>query len=173
MYKQKPINIGPENKPRIVLPMTLRKKCLSLLHDTVTSALLGSQKTLEKVKQRFYWYGCRKDVEYWCKTCDICASRKPPYRKAKAPMKQFNVGYPLERCALYIIGSLPVSNNARYLLLVSCYLTKWLMVISLKSIQLLSKFFLDSDFVIIIYIPQWDSIDRHAPDFGDIAQFIA
>ena len=133
LYKQKPINIGPENKPRIVLPMALRKKCFTLLHDTVTSAHLGSQKTLEKVKQRFYWYGCRKDVEYWCKTCDICASRKPPYRKAKAPMKQFNVGYPLERCALDILGPLPVSNNARYLLLVSCYFTKWLMVIPLES----------------------------------------
>ena len=28
-------------------------------------------------------------------------------------------------------------------------------------------------FVIIIYIPQWDSVDRHAPDFCDIAKFIA
>ena len=72
LYKQKPINIGPQNKPRIVLPSVLRKKCFTLLHDTVTSAHLGSQKTLDKVKQRFYWYGCRKDVEYWCKTCDIC-----------------------------------------------------------------------------------------------------
>ena len=133
LYKQKPINIGPENKPRIVLPMALRKKCFTLLHDTVTSAHLGSQKTLEKVKQKFYWYGCRKDVKYWCKTCDICASRKPPYRKAKAPIKQFTVGYPLERCAFDILGPLPVSNNARYLLLVSCYFTKWLMVIPLES----------------------------------------
>ena len=133
LYKQKPINIGPQNKPRIVLPSVLRKKCFTLLHDTVTSAHLGSQKTLDKVKQRFYWYGCRKDVEYWCKTCDVCASRKPPYRKAKAPMKQYHVGYPLERCALDILGPLPASNNARYLLLVSCYFTKFLMVIPLEK----------------------------------------
>ena len=135
LYKKKPINVSVENKPRIVLPMALRKKCFTLLHDTVTSAHLGSQKTLEKVKQRFYWYECRKDVEYWCRTCDICASRKPPYRLAKAPMKQYNVGYPLERCALDILGPLPSSNNARYLLLVSCYFTKWLMVIPLESID--------------------------------------
>ena len=50
-------------------------------------------------------------------------------------MKQYNVGYPLDRCALDIIGPLPSSNNARYLLLVSCYFTKWLMVIPLESIN--------------------------------------
>ena len=50
-------------------------------------------------------------------------------------MKQFNVGYPLERHALDILGPLPVSNNARYLLPVSCYFTKWLMVIPLESID--------------------------------------
>ena len=43
LYKQKPIYIDPQNKPRIVLPSVLRKKCFTLLHDTVTSAHLGSQ----------------------------------------------------------------------------------------------------------------------------------
>ena len=48
-------------------------------------------------------------------------------------MKQYTVGYPLERCALDILGPLP--SNARYLLLVSFYFTKWLMVIPLESID--------------------------------------
>ena len=135
LYKRKPNEMPLNNKPRIVLPTNLRKKCFTLLHDNVSGAHLGSQKTLGKIKERFYWYGCRKDIEYWCRTCDICASRKPPYRRAKAPMKQFNVGYPLERCSLDIMGPLPSSNNARYLLLVSCYFTKWLMVIPLETID--------------------------------------
>ena len=135
LYKQKPSEKSVENKPRIVLPTVLRKKSFTALHDTVTAAHLGSQKTLEKIKQRFYWYQCRKDVEYWCKICDICASRKPPYRRAKAPMSQYNVGYPLERCALDCLGPLPTSNNAKYLLVVSCYFTKWLQVIPLESID--------------------------------------
>ena len=135
LYKDKPSVKLQESKPRIVLPITLRKKCFNLLHDTVTSAHLGSQKTLEKVKQRFYWYECRKDIEYWSRTCDICASRKPPYRRAKAPMRQFNVGYPLERVAIDILGPLSSSNNAKYLLLVCCYFTKWLQAIPLESID--------------------------------------
>ena len=50
-------------------------------------------------------------------------------------MKQYNVGYSLERCALDILGLLPNLTNARYLLLVSCYITKRLMVIPLESID--------------------------------------
>ena len=124
-----------ENKPQIVLPTSLRKDCFALLHETVTAAHLGSQKTLAKVKQRFHWYNSRKDVEYWCRTCDTCASRKQPYRRAKAPMKQYNVGFPLERVAIDIMGPLPCSNNANYLLLVYCYFTKWLDAIPIASID--------------------------------------
>ena len=52
-------------------------------------------------------------------------------------MKQSNVGYPLERVALDIMGPLPVTDtrNARFLLLVSCYFTKWLDAIPITSID--------------------------------------
>ena len=91
---------------------------------------------------------------------DICASRKPPYRRTKAPMKQYNVGYPLERCALDILGPLPSSNNARYLLLVSCYFTKWLIVIPLESIDaktVASKLF--EKFISVFGVPATLHID--------------
>ena len=135
LYRKKVSDESVDSKPRIVLPTALRKRCFALLHASVTAGHLGSQKTLAKVKQRFYWYNCRKDVEYWCRICDICASRKQPYRRAKAPMKQYNVGHPLERVAIDIMGPLPSSNNARYLLLVSCYFTKWLDAIPINSID--------------------------------------
>ena len=48
-------------------------------------------------------------------------------------MKQFNVGNPLEQCALDVLGPLPVSNNARYLLFIPCYFTNLLMVIPSES----------------------------------------
>ena len=50
-------------------------------------------------------------------------------------MKQYNVGYPLDRVAIDIMGPLPVSNNTGYLLLVSCYFTKWLDAIPINSID--------------------------------------
>ena len=122
---------------QIVLPTSLRKTAFVLLHETVTAGHLGPQKTFGKVRQRFYWFHYKEDIEHWCKVCDICASRKQPYRKAKAPMRQYNVGYPLERVAIDIMGPLPCThiNKARYLLLVSCYFTKWLDAIPLVTID--------------------------------------
>ena len=120
---------------QILLPPSLQRKVFQLLHESVTAAHLCPRKTIEKVRQRFYWYRYREDIEHWCKVCDTCASRKQPYRKAKAPMKQYNVGYPLERVSLDLMGPLPCTtvNNSRYILLVSCYFTKWLEAIPLAK----------------------------------------
>ena len=65
LYKKKESEKLHSSKPKIILPTALRKKCFALLHETVTAGHLGSQKTLAKVKERFYWYNYRKDVEYW------------------------------------------------------------------------------------------------------------
>ena len=51
-------------------------------------------------------------------------------------MKQFNVGFPLERVAIVCMGPLPWTiNNSRFLLLVSCYFTKWFDAIPVPSID--------------------------------------
>ena len=122
---------------QIVLPNSLRRKAFLLLHEATTAGHLGQQKTVSKIRQRFYWYHCRDEIEYWCRICDVCASRKQPHRKAKAPMKQYNVGYPLERIALDIMGPLPSTNHSkhRYILLVCDYFTKWLVAVPLVTID--------------------------------------
>ena len=134
-YRKKVSADSEEFRYQIVLPTDLRKKCFFLLHNTVAGAHLEVQKTLGKIKKRLHWYNLRNDIEHWCKVCDICASRKQPPRKVKAPMKQYNVGYPLERIAIDIMGPLPVASatKARFLLIVSCYFTKWLLSIPICS----------------------------------------
>ncbi|CAG2189090.1 unnamed protein product [Mytilus edulis] len=66
---------GDEVTWQIVLPKALKKVVMEQLHNNITSGHLGIKKTLARVTNRFYWYGLRSDVEHWCKTCDICASR--------------------------------------------------------------------------------------------------
>ena len=62
-----------------------------------------------------------RDVSYWCKICLTCGSRKQPPRQAKAPMQQFNVGYPMEKIALDLSGPYPVFKRGnKYLLVISC-----------------------------------------------------
>ncbi len=111
---------------QLVLPKKLRPRILQQLHDTATGGHFGVAKTLGKVRERFYWVSCRKDIQEWCRSCDLCASRKDPHRKAWAPMGQYNVGTPMERIAIDVLGPLPLSDSGnRFLLLVVDYFTKW------------------------------------------------
>ena len=68
---------------------------------------LVSTRRIERVKDRFYWPGCTKDVKDWCRACDLCASRERPTRTPRAPLRTYNVGAPLERVALDIWDRFP------------------------------------------------------------------
>ena len=104
------------------------------LNAYITGGHLGRRKTYEKLKKRFYWCNMHHGVSYWCRICPNCGSRKLPPRGAKAPMRQYNVGYPMERIAIDISGPYHVSKKGnKYLLVVSDNFTKWVDAIPLKT----------------------------------------
>ena len=52
--------------------------------------------------------------------------RKPGPRRAKLPMQHVNVGMPLERVAIDILGPLPMSHDGfEYVMVVEDYYTKY------------------------------------------------
>ena len=112
---------------KIVIPSCLRQETLQELHKGVVGGHLGFEKTLEKVKERFYWPGQYKDVQEWCWTYAICAARKTPTPKPKAALQPVSVGYPMELVAIDILGPLPQSEAGNiYILVVGDYFTKWM-----------------------------------------------
>ncbi|GFV00877.1 retrovirus-related Pol polyprotein from transposon 412 [Trichonephila clavipes] len=48
-------------------------------------------KTLQKVRERFYWSNVRSDVEKCCRTCDPCASCKGPKKRAGGRLQLYNL----------------------------------------------------------------------------------
>ena len=48
---------------QFILPKTERAAILRQLHDEPTGGHLGGNKTMGKVRQRFYWAKCRVDVD--------------------------------------------------------------------------------------------------------------
>ncbi|UYV84144.1 K02A2.6-like, partial [Cordylochernes scorpioides] len=96
------------------------------LHNSPSGGHFGIAKTLGKVKERFYWAGCRASVEKWVRQCTECASRKGPKTRSRARLKTYNVGAPVERIAIDIMGPLPRSDKGnRYILVAMDYFTKW------------------------------------------------
>ena len=111
---------------QLILPESLRSEVLQQLHDTRTAGHLGVAKTLGRVRERFYWVQCRRDVQEWCRNCDLCAQKRGPQKKVRAPLGSYNVGSPMERIAIDVLGPLPTTEAGnKYVLVIADYFTKW------------------------------------------------
>ncbi|GFX69821.1 retrovirus-related Pol polyprotein from transposon 412 [Trichonephila clavipes] len=75
-------------------------------------------KTLQKVRERFYWNNVRSDVEKCCCICDPCAARKGPRKCTRRKLQLYNVGAPFERIAFDTLGPLPRSSDGNNNILV-------------------------------------------------------
>ncbi len=116
---------------QLVVPQLLRKKVFEQFHGSPSCGHFGVTKTH---RERFFWPRCRQSVEEWCRKCEKCAASKGPGKKQNGPMKQFNVGAPLERVALDILGPLPTSvRGNKYILIVGDYFMKWVEAYPLEN----------------------------------------
>ena len=78
----------------ILLPKKLQREVFNHLHSSTSAGHFGVTKTLSRVRERFYWARCHQDIHNWCQSCDLCASKKGPSKKPRAPMRQYNAGVP-------------------------------------------------------------------------------
>ena len=112
---------------QLVIPEALRAEVLSDLHEGTLGGHLGVDKTLARLKERFYWPGHYNDVHEWCRSCAVCASRKSPAPKTRAPLTSINTGYPLQTVAMDILGPFPESRAGNtHILVVADYFTRWM-----------------------------------------------
>ncbi|GFT80538.1 retrovirus-related Pol polyprotein from transposon 412 [Trichonephila clavipes] len=68
-------------------------------------------KTLQKVRECFYWTDVRSNVEKCGRICDPCASRKGPRKCTRGRLQLYNMKAPFERIAFDILGLLPRSSD--------------------------------------------------------------
>ncbi|GFW58048.1 retrovirus-related Pol polyprotein from transposon 412 [Trichonephila clavipes] len=96
-------------------------------------------KTLQKVRECFYWNNVRSDMEKCCRIRDPCAARKGPGR-----LQLYNVRAPFEQIAFDILCPLPRSSDGNNnILVVIDYFNKWpeaYILIPTKRPQLLQRF---------------------------------
>ena len=126
--------VDQERTLQLVVPMALREEVLVDLHEGVCAAHLGMDKTLARLKERFYWPGHYNDVENWCRNCAKCAMRKTPAPKARAPLQSIKAGYPMQIVATDILGPFPESTNGNnYILVVGDYFTRWVEAYAIRN----------------------------------------
>ena len=117
---------GTMTRRQLVVPRVLREEILQELHAGAIGGHLGEEKTLGRLKERFYWPGHWNEVRDWCRTCASCATRKTAAPKRRAPLQSIKVGYPMQLVAVDILGPLPESDHGNsYVLVAADYFTRW------------------------------------------------
>ena len=86
-----------------------------------------SGKTLNKLKERFYWPGHYTDVYNWCQTCSTCATRKTTSQRQRSSLRTIATGYPTQIMAVDLAGPLTESCRGNsYIMVVDDYFTRWM-----------------------------------------------
>lgn len=115
-----------EERWQVVVPRSLRESVLKASHGTTGAGHFGVTKTLRRLRQSFYWGQARRDVEDFCRRCDLCTAHKGPLDQSHAQLQQLAVGAPMERVAVDVMGPFPRTERGnRYVLAAMDYFTKW------------------------------------------------
>lgn len=69
---------------QLILPERLCEVVKTALHDD--SGHLGFERTLQMIRERFYWPIMFQEVKAWCEQCERCCLRKTPTANVRAPL---------------------------------------------------------------------------------------
>ena len=119
---------------QLVLPFLMKNLALYSLHDC--AGHLGWDKTIYKLRERFYWFNLRDDTEVYIRKCLTCQQTKRPAPKPRAPLQNIKSGYPFERFGIDCVGPLPTTSNGnRFNIVVVDYFSKYPFAFASKDIK--------------------------------------
>ena len=98
---------------QLIVPDSRILQVLKLLHDIPSAGNLGTDKTLKRIQQSFFWPAMSDAVRRYIKSCDSCTARKLSREKNRAPLGTYLVGEPIEKVAIDILGPLPLSKSGK------------------------------------------------------------
>lgn len=153
-----------EDKPvlQLVLPPALRSTVLTSLHSDMGH--MGIERTLDLVRQRFFWPKMAAEVEHFIKTCGRCVRRKTLPERA-APLVNIQTSRPLELVCMDYLTLEPDSSNTKDILVLTDHFTKFAVAIPTanQKAKTVAKC-LWNDFMVHYGIPERLHSDQ-GPDF--------
>ena len=119
-----------------IIPKEVRNENLYQLHvSPMSGGLFGVEKTLAKMKQRFWWPSLKTSVEKHIAKCVRCATRSTAGIKRKAELKPFSVYGAFRTMAADVLGTVTLArkSRARYVLVMSDLFTKYAITVALQD----------------------------------------
>ena len=115
-------------------------------HMLPTAGHAGIRRTINTIKQRYYWNTVNSDVENFVKKCDKCQRNKDSRTKQLMKLTT-TASYAFEKVFLDLVGPmLPDTAGNQYILTTQCDLTKYITATPIrdKSTDVVAKAFVDS-----------------------------
>ena len=118
-------------------PVDQRLQIIKESHDSAVGGHKGVFKTLERVRERFYWKGVKEEVQNYVKTCESCQKKKLVRVKTKLPMCIIDTPIRVfEKLQIDLVGPLPKSDiGNEYMLTWQDCLSKFSGAIPLSKID--------------------------------------
>ena len=132
---------------QLIVPKSRRAEVMEMHHSIPSAAHLDAKRTMERIKNGFYWPGMKVSVTEFCRFCDSCAARKPSPKQNKAPMGHISSGAPMEKVCIDILGPLPLTRQKhKYILVITDIFTKWTEAVPLpdQEARTVTKAFVDT-----------------------------
>ena len=97
----------------ICIPSSAQKDLMKNHHDSESSGHPGPLKTLQRIREKYYFPNMTAEIKMYCNTCETCFLHNHGYqKKPKAPLKLFTASRPNQYLSIDLIG--PINGPSRY-----------------------------------------------------------
>lgn len=108
-------------RARPYIPEPYRQQIFDTVHGLSHPGVRTTRKLLAK---SYFWPGMNTDAADWARSCLSC-QRAKVHRHIKSPLGQFPPAPRLEHVHIDVVGPLPISENARFIITMIDRFTRW------------------------------------------------
>ena len=127
-----------QDQVQLIVPFEARKEILEQLHSSqMSGGHFALEKTLLRIRQRFWWPSMRRDVEKRISWCVPCAARSVAGKKNIAELQPRKVGIRFHTVAADILGPVTkaTKTGAKYILAMTDCFTKFVVTVPLVKTE--------------------------------------
>jgi hypothetical protein len=119
----------------IVVPATLRRLLFDIFHGSPIGGHFGVYKTLFRIRMRFFWPFCRRDVTAWIQSCAHCILTDKSIRRHSEVLFSWPVTAPMFvlHCDLWSPGTIVADSGDTHLLSAMCDLTQFVISVPVSA----------------------------------------
>uniref|UniRef100_A0A3P8TE73 Gypsy retrotransposon integrase-like protein 1 n=2 Tax=Amphiprion percula TaxID=161767 RepID=A0A3P8TE73_AMPPE len=112
-----------QHKEQLVLPAVYHPLVLNELHKQMGH--LGSERTINLTRDRFYWPKMQRDIEHFVMNVCECLKKRKPNRQARAPMQSIETTHPFQIVSIDFLHLEQCKGGCEYILVVMDHYTRF------------------------------------------------